>query len=128
VGVEFRERRQAPRIAVAGRLGGRARAILDARILDISLTGARIAHLNPLPPGTPCTFELPPGIGSVLLSARVVRSAVIGSEQTPEKRRLLRYESGLTFVGLTEEQHAALAKALEKLTPGGGLGSGRLFL
>ncbi len=128
MGVEFRERRQAPRIAVAGRLGGRARAILDVRILDLSRTGARIEHLSSLPPGTPCTFELPPAIGSVLLSARVVRSAVIGSEQTPEGRRLLRYESGLAFAGITGEQQAALEKALEKLTPGGGLGEARLFL
>ncbi|MBI2000506.1 MAG: PilZ domain-containing protein [candidate division NC10 bacterium] len=125
---EFQERRRATRIAVSGRLGGRARAILDVRILDISLSGARIEHLSPLPPGSPCTFELPPVIGSLLLSARVVRSTVTGSEQTPDGKRLLRYESGIMFIGLKEEQQAALEKALEKLTPGGGLGDGRLFL
>lgn len=125
---EFQERRRATRIAVAGRLGGQARAILDIRIVDLSLTGARIEHLNPLRPGTPCTCELPPAIGSLVLSARVVRSAVIGTEQTPSGKRLLRYESGLTFVGIKAEQQAALEKALEKLTPGGGLGDGRLFL
>ena len=125
---ELQERRRAPRIAVSGRLGGRARAILDVRIVDLSLTGARIEHLNPLRPGTPCTCELPPAIGSLVLSARVVRSAVIGTEQTPSGKRLLRYESGLTFVNLKEDQQEALARALEKLTPGGGLGDGRLFL
>jgi hypothetical protein len=126
--VEFQERRRAPRIAVAGRLGGRARAILEVRILDLSLTGARIEHLSPLRPGTPCTFELPPAIVSLVLASRVVRSSVIGSEQTPDGKRLLHYESGLAFANLTEDQQAALAKALEKLTPGGGLGEGRLIL
>ena len=125
---ELQERRRAPRIAVSGRLGGRARAILDVRIVDLSLTGARIEHLNPLRPGTTCTCELPPAIGSLVLSARVVRSAVIGTEQTPSGKRLLRYESGLTFVNLKEDQQEALARALEKLTPSGGLGDGRLFL
>ena len=122
------ERRKATRIVVSGRLGGRARAILDVRILDLSLTGARIEHLSPLRPGSSCAFELPTTIGSLVLSARVVRSSVIGNEPTPDGGRLLRYESGLTFVGITAEQQAALEKALEKLTPGGGLETGRLLL
>ncbi|MBI4735653.1 MAG: PilZ domain-containing protein [candidate division NC10 bacterium] len=125
---EFQERRRATRIAVSGRLGGRARTILEVRILDISLSGVRIEHLSPLPPGSPCTFELPPAMGSLALLARVVRSTVVGSEQTPGGKRLLRYESGIMFVGLKEEQQAALEKALEKLAPSGGLGDGRLFL
>ena len=125
---ELQERRRAPRVIVAGRLGGRARAILDVRILDLSLTGARIEHLNPLRPGTSCTFELPSAMGSLFLSARVVRSAVVGIQQTPEGRQLLRYESGLTFLSLTADQQASLESALEKLIPGGGLGNGRLVL
>ncbi|MBI2455525.1 MAG: PilZ domain-containing protein, partial [candidate division NC10 bacterium] len=78
------ERRRATRVVVSGRLGGRARAILDVRILDLSLTGARIEHLSPLRPGSPCAFELPTAIGSLVLSARVVRSTVIGNEPTPD--------------------------------------------
>ncbi|MBI2163333.1 MAG: PilZ domain-containing protein, partial [candidate division NC10 bacterium] len=120
------ERRRATRVVVAGRLGGRARAILDVRILDLSLTGARIEHLSPLRPGSPCAFELPTAIGSLVLAARVVRSTVIGNEPTPDGGRLLRYESGLTFVGVTPEQQVALERALEKLTPGGGVETSRL--
>jgi len=72
--------------------------------------------------------ELPTAIGSLVLSARIIRSTVIGNEPTPDGGRLLRYESGLAFVGVTPEQQAALEKAMEKLTPGGGLGTGRLLL
>jgi hypothetical protein len=119
---EFKERRRAPRILIAGRLGGRARAILDVRILDLSIAGARIEHLSPLSPGAPCTLGLPPALGSLVLSARVVRSVVSGSEQSPGGKRLLHYQSGIEFVGMTAEQQAALASALEKLTPAGGVG------
>lgn len=118
---ELKERRRAHRIMIAGRLGGRARAMLDVRIVDLSTTGARIEHLSLLPPGIPCTLGLPPAIGSLVLSARVVRSVVAGSDQSPGGKRLLRYESGIEFVGITAEQQAALASALERLTPAGGV-------
>lgn len=125
---EFQERRRAPRIAVAGRLGGRARAILDARILDLSLTGARIEHTDLLRPGAVCAFELPSQLGSLALSTRVVWSHVVGGEQTAEGERRLRYQSGLAFVAVTPEQQAALASILERLAPGGGVGEDRLSL
>ncbi len=125
---EFKERRRAPRIVIAGRVGGRAHAILDVRILDISITGTRIEHLSPLAPGTPCTLELPSALGSLRLSARVVRSVVTGSEQSAVGKRLLRYESGIEFMGITAEQQATLTSALGKLTPAGGVGDARLIL
>lgn len=125
---ELKERRRAPRIVIAGRLGGRAHAILDVRILDLSVTGARIEHLSPLSPGTPCTLGLPPAIGSMVLPARVVRSVVSGSEQSPGGKRLLRYQSGIEFMGITAEQQATLASTLDKLTPAGGAEDAWLIL
>lgn len=116
------DRRKAPRILVAGRLGARARATVEVRILDLSASGARIEHFDLLRPGAIYTFELPLALGSLVLTAKVVHSAVIGTEATPEGERHLCYQSGLTFVRITAEQQTALAAILERLTPGGGLG------
>ena len=122
------ERRGAPRILVAGCLGARARATLDVRILDLSASGARIEHYDLLRPGATYAFELPPTLGSLVLTAKVVHSAVVGTEATTDGERHLRYQSGLTFVGITAEQQSALAAILERLTPRGGLGDGHLMV
>jgi hypothetical protein len=122
------ERRRAPRILVAGRLGARARATLDVRILDLSRSGVRIEHYELLRPGATYTFELPPTLGPLVLTAKVVHSAVVGTEATTDGERHLRYQSGLTFVRITAEQQSALAAILERLTPGGGLGDGHLMV
>jgi len=92
----------------------RVRSNLPARLVDLSLSGARIAHLDLLRPGSPTTVELPAAIGSVALSVRVAWSCVVGSEPSPEGERRLRYHSGLAFVGLTAEQQATLANILEQ--------------
>lgn len=122
------DRRKASRILVAGRLGARARATVEVRILDLSASGARIEHFDLLRPGVTYMFELPLALGPLVLTAKVVHSAVIGTEATPEGERHLRYQSGLTFVGITAEQQAALAAILERLTPGGRLGDARLIV
>jgi hypothetical protein len=120
------ERRRGQRIAIPGRPGGRIHATLDARVLDLSSSGVRIEHYNLLRPGFACTLELPAAMGGPNLPVRVVRSVVVGSEETPAGERLLRYESGLAFVNLSGEQQESLETILKGLTPGGSLGDGRL--
>ena len=125
---ETQERRRAPRIRVAGRLGARARATLDVRLLDVSATGARIEHYDVLRPGSTYAFEFPVALGPLTLSAKVVHSAIIGTEKTPEGERLLRYQSGLVFIAMNAEQQATLTGILERVPPGGGLGNGRVII
>ena len=115
---EFRERRRVFRTPIAGELGARARSTLDVRLLDLSTFGARIEHLALLRPGSACTFELPPAIGALTLSARIIHSSVVGAAPTREGERLLRYQSGLAFTGITADQQITLASALEKLDSG----------
>jgi hypothetical protein len=116
---EYEKRRQAPRIVIPGRLEARAQATLSVRLLDLSTGGARIEHLNLLRPGSPCRLELPPALGAPTVSAQVVWSRVLGAEPSPDGERRIRYQSGLTFVRVTAEQHAALTRLLEQFTPGG---------
>jgi hypothetical protein len=91
---------------------------MDARLVDLSLAGARIEHFKPLHPEVPCTLELPDVQGALVLPVRIVWSRVVGSEHSPEGKRRLRYQSGLEFIGVTPEQQAVLARILEQLPPG----------
>ena len=120
------ERRRGRRIVVPGRPGGWVRATLDARLLDFSDSGVRIEHHNQLRPGFAFTLELPPAIGGLVLTVHVVRSIVVGTEESPTGDRLLRYESGLTFVNLAGEQREVLEAILKRFVPGESLGDGRL--
>jgi hypothetical protein len=121
------ERRRGRRVVVGGRPGGRVRATLDARLVDLSSTGARIEHNNLLRPGFTCTLEFPESLGDLVLSVQVVRSVVVGTEFTSAGDRLLRYESGLTFVNVKPEQQQALEETVARLDPTSGLGEGRLL-
>jgi len=119
---DVRERRGAPRVSVSGYFGARALATLEVRLVDLSVTGARIEHGELLRPGSRCTFHLPPAIQSVVLSSRVVHSTVVGSTLMPDGDRQLLYQSGLAFLNVTPNQRTALEEVMKRLTPGGGVG------
>ncbi len=109
------DRRRTARITVPLHLRGPELELRLVRILDLSPAGARIEHLEPLREGVVCVVDLPPALGRVRLTGRVVWTAVRGGEQTIEGEQRLRYHSGLAFTGLTPEQQTALAQALETL-------------
>jgi hypothetical protein len=112
---EMADRRSVARLIVPWRLNGRVCESREVRILDLSVAGARIAHVDLLKPGLPCTLELPAPFAMVQLSARVVWSLFGGGEPTRESDEQLNYQSGLAFTGLTREQQTALSAALETL-------------
>ena len=109
------ERRRAPRMRVGSRMGTQARAWLDVRLVDVSLTGARIEHRDVLQPGSTCTFEFPPALGGLMVAVRVVRSTIVGAEPGTGDQPLARYQSGLEFVGMKADQRARLAGIVERL-------------
>jgi hypothetical protein len=122
------ERRHGRRLVVPGRPGGRVRATVEARLLDLSPTGARIEHANLLRPGFTCVLELPPSLGALSLSVQVVRSNVTHAAEKESGERKLRYESGLAFLEMTRDQRASLESLLDRLAPGGEWSEGRLVL
>jgi len=122
------DRRRAPRLRVGRRLGGEARAWLDVRLVDVSLTGARIEHRDVLRPGSTCTFEFPPALGALVLSARVVHSLVVGAEPGPGEVPVARYQSGLEFIGMKADQQAVLAGIVERLGERSSAAEGRVLL
>jgi hypothetical protein len=111
------ERRWAIRIAFVRLPSARAHGSLKVWLYDLSASGARITLDTQLSLSTNCTLELPPELGSLTLSARIVWTAIFGREQTAQGERHTIYQSGLSFVNLTAEQRASLAALLEQLTP-----------
>jgi hypothetical protein len=121
---ERQERRGAMRIAILAGARARVPAPLEVWLVDLSATGARITLGELLEHGASCVLELPPALGSLTLSARVVWSGVFGGEQTPEGERHLIYQSGLTFADLTTNQRTALTTIVERFTRRRGPGRG----
>ncbi len=121
---QSQERRWAIRIAFIRHPSARAYGTLKVWLFDLSTTGARITLGELLDHGSRCTLELPPELGSLALSTRVVWSAIFGGEQTAQGERHIIYQSGLAFINLTAEQQTTLASLLEQLTPKGTLRDG----
>jgi hypothetical protein len=65
--------------------------------------------------GVACYLDLPPAVGRVRLTGRVVWTALRGGERTLEGDRRYHYQTGIEFNRLTVEQQQALAGALETL-------------
>jgi hypothetical protein len=125
---DYQKQRAVPRLTLPGHPTARARATLEVGLLDLSLKGARIEHLNLLRPNSACHLELPAALGSLVLAAQVRWSRVVGTEASPEGERLLRYQSGLMFLQVTPEHHTLLVQALEQAASGVPLGNGGLSL
>ncbi len=104
---------QARRVPLPARPAAAIRLTEDVRLLDVSLTGVRLAHEQLLRPGRICTLEFPASLGGFVLTAQVVWSQVVGTMPSAGGP-LLRYESGLQFPQLSPEQHRILEQALEK--------------
>lgn len=115
--VETPNRRRVARITVPSHLGPFELELRLARLLDLSAEGVRIEHPGHLHEGLRLFIDLPPDLGRIRLTAEVVWTKLRKGEQTVEDdKHVYYYQSGLAFIGITPEQHAALAAALAILT------------
>jgi hypothetical protein len=87
----------------------------EVRLLDLSLTGAQIEHLDLVRPGASCALDLPPPFAALPLPAQVVWCTVIGRKRTLGGESHLLSHTGLQFTRLTGAQHTALAETLQHL-------------
>ena len=110
--IEARDRRAAPRTAWPERPIAWVRGMREVRLLDLSLTGAQIEHLDLLRPGASCDLDLPPHLGACNLPVQVVWCTVITRKRVPGGDSRLVARSGLRFNTLTIAQHATLLRAL----------------
>ncbi len=113
--IEPPDRRHVARLSIPSHLGGVELELRLVRIIDLSPEGARIEHAGHLHEGLGCFVDLPPSLGRLRLTGRVVWTRLYKGEQTFEGDRNFYYQSGLTFTGVTPEQQAALAAVLQTL-------------
>ena len=116
--IETAERWRVARLSLPLYPGGFEMELRLVRILDLSAEGARIEHPEPMHEGLVCFVDLPPALGRVRLTARVVWTRLHKGEQTFEGDKRVYHQSGLTFIGITPEQQTGLAAALETLRTG----------
>jgi hypothetical protein len=110
-----RDRRAVPRTTVSERPAARVRGMREVRLLDLSVTGAQIEHLDVFRIGASCALDLPLSFGVLNLPAQVVWCTVIGRKHKVGGESHLVVRSGLRFATLTRAQHAALAGGLQHL-------------
>jgi PilZ domain-containing protein len=108
-----KDRRIRARVAVHGDVVGKIHAANPAPIVNLSEKGALVEIECALRPGTVQVLRLPlRTAGELTLRCRVVRSFIHGFDVAGEES-LVRYRSALEFVGLTDEERAALRAHLE---------------
>jgi hypothetical protein len=112
---EAQEKRAVPRKTLAERPAARVRGMREVHLLDLSLTGAQIEHLDLFRFGASCALDLPPPFGALSLPAQVVWCTVVGRKRKLGGDSHLVARSGVRFTTLTVGQHAALAQTLQDL-------------
>ena len=111
----MRDRRVRARVAIHGDVLGKIHATSPAPVVNLSETGALVEVDCVLRPGTVQMLRLPlPGAGDLTLRCRVVRSFIHGFDHAPGEDGLVRYRAALEFVGLTDEERAALRAQVER--------------
>jgi len=112
---EGRDRRAVPRTTLAEHPAVHVQGMHEVRLLDLSLTGAQIEHLDLFHLSASCALDFPPPFGALTLPAQVVWCAVIGRQRKLGGSAHLVARSGLRFTKLTGAQHTTLADTLRHL-------------
>lgn len=113
---ERKERRTIARVPLAGAHTVRTHEGVEARLLDLSLHGARVEHFGILRPGALCRLELPADLGALLLPVQILWCTILGAEWRNDGERHLRSHSGLWFTKVTEPQRTVLTGILQQLS------------
>jgi hypothetical protein len=119
------ERRSHPRIALAGAVEGALDSVIEAPIVDLSMSGALVDVASALPSGGRCVLRIPTdGVETFEIPAEVVRSYVHGFHKGKDGQPSVRYRAAIRFVDLDARQEAELTRFIEEGVPGA-VGSGR---
>lgn len=108
--------RQGQRLILPSSLDSRLNGRLEAKVLDLSIRGARIEHRDLVRPGQAYTLsiDLPRPHTPIHVVARTVWSVVLRIEPGAESTTMV-YRSGLEFEGLTSGASQRIAEFLCEL-------------
>ncbi len=115
---ERKERRRITRVTLSGAPTVRTHDGVAARLLDLSLAGARLAHCGILRPGAPCLVHFPAALGALHLPAQILWRTILSTAAGLDGERILLSQSGLGFLTLTESQRTGLAALLQQARSG----------
>jgi hypothetical protein len=104
------ERRSHPRLAIEGAVEGALDSVVEAPIVDLSVSGALVELSSGLPSGGRCLLRIPVDDGEATLdvSGEVVRSYVHGFDKDRQGQPSVRYRAAIRFVDVTAEQSERL--------------------
>jgi c-di-GMP-binding flagellar brake protein YcgR len=108
------DRRRHPRANVGGRTKGKVNSTYDVSLLDISLGGALIEHVQVVQPNTVSQLGLTLQGHKMKLKCRVVRSLVHRSEGRGGGRKLI-YRTGLEFLDVSDEAREAIGDYIRSI-------------
>lgn len=123
---EVQKQRKAPRVQVYGRVQGQVSARIEAKLVDLSIGGARLEHTHTLHPGFIYFLTFSVGDRTLSVRSRVVWSSVSGTIKTEGGESQLLYRSGVEFMDLGESDQKYLADLIISLSSGGGTSPPRL--
>ncbi len=122
MGQEQGGRRRYPRVILQRRTTGRVAATYELSLLNISLGGALLEHVDLIRPGTIIPLSVDLQGGRVSAKCCVVRSVVHRTVLLPDGERALIYHTGVEFLNPSEETQHVISDSTQSIT-GDGKGS-----
>ncbi len=113
--IEQSEQRRVDRLNVPRHCRGAGRGAQVVYLVDLSPTGARIEHGEPLPDWRSFPIDLPPALGGGRIWAEVKWSRLAGRRQAVEGKARHAFESGLAFTQSTSAEQAAVIHGLVRI-------------
>jgi DNA-binding response OmpR family regulator len=112
------ERRRAPRIPLRERFPAQLQ-LRDVNLIDLSLSGALVEHVEPIRPGEIYRLSLTAEEQRVQILARAMRVYASHRVTLAGGERQVVYRTGMEFVGLKKDVADVIAKHIESLTQSG---------
>ena len=109
------ERRRAPRISLWEPSPAQLQ-LRDVNLIDLSLSGALVEHVEPIRPGEIYRLSLTAEEQSVQILARAMRVYASHRVTLAGGERQVVYRTGMEFVGLKKDVAGIIAKHIESLT------------
>ena len=108
------ERRRAPRIPLRERSPAQLQ-LRDVNLIDLSLSGALVEHVEPIRPGEIYRLSLTAEEQSVQILARAMRVYASHRVTLAGGERQVVYRTGMEFVGMKKDVADIIANHIEKL-------------
>lgn len=109
------DKRRAPRVRLGKGTKAQIRSTVPIDLLDLSATGILMEVPIPLRPGSTCDVSANLAGAAFNVLVRITRCRAGGFTEDTTGGKVLLYQAGGEFLGLSEPQLAALSQAISKI-------------